>query len=96
MKTPHISTTGSDSRTITGGTINPPQEGNLNFNSNFNSNQPSLKDLVLGQAKTNESLTKNLTFNDKMLENINSKIEDLSFAIKNQLSSNKIIETQLA
>jgi hypothetical protein len=55
-----------------------------------------LKDLVLGQAKTNESLTKNLTFNDKMLENINSKIEDLSFAIKNQLSSNKIIETQLA
>ena len=31
-----------------------------------------------------------------MLENINSKIEDLSSAIKNQLSFNKMIETQLA
>ena len=32
----------------------PPFQGN----SNYNSNQPSLKDLVLGQAKINESLTK--------------------------------------
>ena len=31
-----------------------------------------------------------------MLENIKSKIEDLSSAIKNQLSFNKMIETQLA
>ena len=31
-----------------------------------------------------------------MLENINSKIEGLSFSIKNQLSFNKMIETQLA
>jgi hypothetical protein len=29
-----------------------------------------LKDLVLGQEKINENLTKKLTFNDKMLENI--------------------------
>jgi hypothetical protein len=28
-------------------------QGNLDFNSNYNSNQPSLKDLVLGQAKNN-------------------------------------------
>jgi hypothetical protein len=55
-----------------------------------------LKDLVLGQAKINESLTKKLTHNDKMLENINSKIEDLSSSIKNQLSFNKMIETQIA
>jgi hypothetical protein len=34
--------------------------------------------------------------NDKILENINSKIESLSSSIKNQLSFNKIIETQLA
>ena len=74
----------------------PPQEGNSNFNSNYNSNQPSLKDLVLGQAKINENLTKKLTYNDKMLENINSKIESLSSSIKNQLSFNKIIETKLA
>ena len=60
-----------------------PQGGNSNFNSKFNSNQPSLKDLVLGQAKINENLTKKLMFNDKMLENINSKIEGLSSSIKN-------------
>jgi preprotein translocase subunit Sec63 len=31
-----------------------------------------------------------------MLENINSKIEGLSSSVKNQLSFNKMIETQLA
>jgi hypothetical protein len=72
------------------------QGGNSNFNSNYNSNQPSLKDLVLGQAKINENLAKKLIFNDKMLENINSKIEGLNFSVKNQLSFNKMIETQLA
>jgi hypothetical protein len=51
-----------------------------------------LKDLVLGQAKVNESLNKT---NDKTLESINLKIETLSSALKNQLSFNKMIETQL-
>jgi hypothetical protein len=55
-----------------------------------------LKDLVLGQAKINESLTKKLTYNDKMLENINTKIEGLASSVKNQLSFNKMIETQFA
>ena len=34
-------------------------------------------------------------YNDKMLENINSKIESLSSLVKNRLSFNKIIETQI-
>lgn len=34
--------------------------------------------------------------NDKILENINTKIESLSSSVKNQLSFNKMIETQLA
>jgi preprotein translocase subunit Sec63 len=34
--------------------------------------------------------------NDKILENINSKIEALSSSIKNQLSFNKMIETKIA
>ena len=34
--------------------------------------------------------------NDKMLENINTKIESLASSVKNQLSFNKMIETQLA
>jgi hypothetical protein len=68
----------------------PPFQGN----SNFNLNQPSLKDLVLGQAKINEKLTKKMLNNDKILENINLKIESLASSIKNQLSFNKMIETQ--
>ena len=73
-----------------------PQGGNLNFNSNYNSNQPSLKDLVFDQAKIKENITKKLSYNDKMIENINSKLENLSSSVKNQLSFNKMIETQIA
>jgi len=52
--------------------------------------------LVLCQAKINESLTKKLSTNDKILENINSRIEGLTSDVKNQLNFNKMIETQLA
>jgi hypothetical protein len=55
-----------------------------------------LKDLVLGQAKINENITKKLMYNDKIFENINSKLEKLSSSMKNQLSFNKMIETQIA
>ena len=43
-------------------------QGKLNFNSNYNLNQPSLKDLVLGQAKINESLTKSSQLMIKFLK----------------------------
>ena len=43
-----------------------------------------------------DSINKNLHANDKMLENINAKLDDFSSAIKNQLSFNKMLETQLA
>jgi hypothetical protein len=52
--------------------------------------------LVLGQVKINENLNKKLMNNNRILENINSKIEGLSSTIKNQLSFNKMIETQIA
>ena len=61
----------------------PFQGGGNNFNSNFNSNQPSLRDLVFGQAKINESLNEKLAANDKVLENKNTKVETLSSALKN-------------
>ena len=54
-----------------------------------------MKDLVLGQEKINENITKKLTYNDKMLKNINTKIEGLSSSVKNQLSFNKMIETKI-
>ena len=71
-------------------------QGNSNYKSNYNLNQPSFKDLVLGQVKINENITKKLMYNDKMLENINSQIESLSSIVKNQLSFNKMIETQIS
>ena len=48
---------------------------------------------MLGQAKINENISKKLAYNDKIFENINSKLENLSSSVKNQLSFNKIIET---
>ena len=47
-------------------------QGNSSYNSNYNLNQPSFKDLVLGQAKIIENITKKLMLNDKILGNINS------------------------
>ena len=35
-------------------------------------------------------------FNDKMIKNINSKLKNLSSSVKNQLSFNKMIKTQIA
>ena len=70
------------------------QGGNGNSNS-FNPNQPTLRDLVCGQAKINESLQKKLAATDKSMETIHAKMDGFSTAIKNQLSFNKMIETQL-
>ena len=52
--------------------------------------------MVFSQLKINENITKKLMYNDKMLENINSQIESLSSVVKNQLSFNKMIETQIS
>jgi hypothetical protein len=78
----------------------PPFQGGNNYNSsfssNFNSNQPPLRELVLGQVKINENINKKLLANDKTLENLNVNLETLSSMLKNQSSFNKMIETQLA
>ena len=55
-----------------------------------------MRDLVYGQAKINESLQKKLAATDKSMETIHAKMDGFSTAIKNQLSFNKMIETQLA
>ena len=71
------------------------QGGNGNSNS-FNPNQPTLRDLVYDQAKINESLQKKLAATDKSMETIHAKMDGFSTAMKNQLSFNKALETQLA
>jgi hypothetical protein len=67
-----------------------------NQGNSFNPNQPSLRDLVFEQAKINDGFNKKITDYDEALESLNVKIDILSYALKNQLSFNKMIETQLA
>ena len=55
-----------------------------------------MRDLVYGQAKINESLQKKLAAIDKSMETIHAKMDRFSTAMKNQLSFNKVLETQLA
>ena len=71
------------------------QGGNRNSNS-FNPNQPTMRDLVCGQAKINKSLQKKLAATDKSMETTHAKMDGFSTAIKNQLSFIKMIETQLS
>lgn len=58
------------------------QGGNGNSDS-FNPNQPSLRDLVLSQTKTNETIQKKLAASDKTMETIQAKMDGISSAIKN-------------
>jgi hypothetical protein len=51
---------------------------------------------MLGQAQMNEDLTKKLASRNEIFENINSNLEGLNFSFENQLSLNKMFETQLA
>jgi hypothetical protein len=67
-----------------------------NQGNSINPNQHSLKDLVFGQSKINDGFYKKTTAYDKALESLIIKIDSLSSALKNQLSFNKMIETQLA
>ena len=53
-------------------------------------------DLFYSQGRVTDSINNKLHANDKMLENINAKLDEFSSVLKNQLSLNKTIETQLA
>jgi len=61
-----------------------------------NSNWLSLKELVINQAKINESMNKRLLANDKTLESLTAKMDSLVSSVKDQLNFNKILESQIA
>ena len=65
----------------------------MNFNNNF---QRSLKYLVYGQKQINDNISKKFLANDKILESLAGQLEVINSVIKNQLSFNKMIETQVA
>jgi hypothetical protein len=50
----------------------------------------------LEQDRINDTIVKKLASNDKILDDINTKMDDFSFAIKDQLDHNKKVETQLS
>ena len=51
---------------------------------------------MYGQKQINDNISKNLLANDKVLESLAAQLEGFSSVIKNQLSFNKMIETQVA
>jgi hypothetical protein len=65
-------------------------------NSGFSRNDPSIKDILLGQSRINESISRKFISIDKVLESIDSRMESFNTALRNQLSHNKMLETQIA
>jgi hypothetical protein len=63
---------------------------------NFNRSEPSLKDIVWDQLRINLEVGKNLLANDKILESIDSKMNNFTVAVQNQLNFNKVLETRIA
>jgi hypothetical protein len=74
----------------------PNYSGNYQGNNFNNFNQPPLRDLVAGQSRILDQMSKKRTANDKILENINNRMDSFSSAIKNQHSFNKMIESHIA
>jgi hypothetical protein len=68
-------------------------QGN-NYNNVFN--QPPLRQLLANQSKAMDQFSKKVTANDKILENINTRMDSFASAIKNQHSFNKMIESHIS
>jgi hypothetical protein len=63
---------------------------------NFNRSEHSLKDIVRGQLRINSEVGKKLLANDSILESINSKMNNFTVAVQNQLNFNKVLEMRIA
>jgi hypothetical protein len=62
---------------------------------NFNRNEPSLRDIIRNQVRINDEVGKKIHATNKPLENINAKMDSFTVAMQNQLSFNKMLETQI-
>jgi hypothetical protein len=58
-------------------------QGNFQANNYNNFNQPSLRELVVGQSRLMDQMSKKIASNDKILENISTRMDNVAFAIKN-------------
>ena len=61
----------------------PNYQGNSQGNNNNNFNQPQLRELIAGQSKLMEGLSRKVATNDNILENINNRMDSFASAIKN-------------
>jgi hypothetical protein len=60
---------------------------------NFNRNKPPLRDIFRDQVRINDEVGKKIHATDKLLENINARMDNFTVATQNQLSFNKMLET---
>jgi hypothetical protein len=62
---------------------NASTQGNPQGNNYNNFNQPPLRELIAGQSRLMDGLSKKVATNDKILENINNRMDNFASAIKN-------------
>jgi hypothetical protein len=55
----------------------------------------SFRDFIRDQLRINAEFTKKLPANDRVLENTDSKMNNFTVVVQNQLSFNKLLETQI-
>jgi hypothetical protein len=66
---------------------NNNQQGDMG--QNFNKSKPPLKDIVRDQLMINSEVGKKLLANDRILENINNKMNNFTVVVQNQLNFKK-------
>jgi hypothetical protein len=62
---------------------------------NFSRNEPCLRDTIRDQVRINDEVGKKIHATNKLLENINAKMDNFTIAMQNQLSFNKMLKTQI-
>jgi hypothetical protein len=75
---------------------NQQQRPNYQDNNYNNFNQLPLRELIASQSRLMDGLSKKVATNDKILKNINNKMDSFASSIKNQHIFNKMIELQIA
>jgi hypothetical protein len=74
--------------------FNNCQQGGMG--QNINRSEPSLKDIIRDQLRINSKVGKKLLATDMILESIDSKMNNFTVAVQNQLNFNKMLETRIA
>jgi hypothetical protein len=60
---------------------------------NFDRNEPFLRDIIRDHVRINDEVGKKIHATDKLLENINAKMDSFTVATQNQVRFNKMLRT---